>query len=62
MKMVKMYVTQILGVVVVSMLASTVVASAQINSATDVTEEEYLAVKNGPDGGVDRQVKIVDIG
>ena len=60
--MVKIYMRQVLGIVVVSMFVSTVVSGAQINSATDVTEEEYLAVKNGPDGGVDRQVKIVDIG
>jgi hypothetical protein len=62
MKMVKIYMREVLGIVVVSMFVSTVVSGAQINSATDVTEEEYLAVKNGPDGGVDRQVKIVDIG
>ena len=37
-------------------------ASAQIASATDVTQAEYLAVKNAPEGGVDRQVKVVDIG
>ena len=60
--MVKIYMRQVLGIVVVSMFVSTIVSGAQINSATDVTEEEYLAVKNGPDGGVDRQVKIVDIG
>ena len=37
-------------------------ASAQITSATDVTREEYTAVKNAPEGGVDRQVKVVDVG
>jgi mannose-6-phosphate isomerase-like protein (cupin superfamily) len=37
-------------------------SSAQIASATDVTQAEYLAVKNAPEGGVDRQVKVVDIG
>ena len=35
---------------------------AQITSATHVTEDEYLAVKNAPEGLVDRQVKVVDIG
>jgi mannose-6-phosphate isomerase-like protein (cupin superfamily) len=37
-------------------------AVAQIDSATDVTQEEYMAVRNAPEGGVDRQVKVVDIG
>ena len=37
-------------------------AVAQITDATDVTQEEYMAVKNAPEGGVDRQVKVVDIG
>ena len=52
----------VLRVFVVVAMLSPALAGAQITSATDVTEEEYLAVKNGPDGGVDRQVKIVDIG
>ncbi len=60
--MVKKRAKKVLGVVAVSMCVPTFVVHAQINSATDVTEEEYLAVKNGPDGGVDRQVKVVDIG
>jgi len=37
-------------------------ASGQITAATDVMQEEYLAVRNAPKGGVDRQVKVVDIG
>jgi len=60
--MVKKCAMAILAVSAVSMFVPTVVVYAQINSATDITEEEYLAVKNGPDGGVDRQVKVVDIG
>ena len=50
------------GFVVAAIMLSSALAGAQINSATDVTEEEYLAVKNGPEGGIDRQVKVVDIG
>ena len=38
------------------------VADAQVTTATDVTVAEYLAVKNAPEGGIDRQVKVVDIG
>lgn len=37
-------------------------AGAQVTAATDVTKEEYMAVRNAPEGGVDRQVKVVDIG
>ena len=37
-------------------------APAQIDTATDVTRDEYMAVRNAPEGGVDRQVKVVDIG
>ncbi len=37
-------------------------AAGQITTATDVTAEEYMAVRNAPEGGVDRQVKVVDIG
>ncbi len=37
-------------------------AVAQITTATDVSQEEYMAVRNAPEGGVDRQVKVVDIG
>ena len=52
--MVKKCAMAILAVSAVSMFVPTFVVYAQINSATDITEEEYLAVKNGPDGGVDR--------
>ena len=52
----------VLGFAIAVVSASPPAVTAQITSATDVTEEEYLAVKNGPDGGVDRQVKVVDIG
>ena len=34
----------------------------RINIATDVTKEEWQAVMNAPEGLVDRQVKVVDIG
>ena len=37
-------------------------AAGQVTTATDVTAEEYMAVRNAPEGGVDRQVKVVDIG
>lgn len=37
-------------------------AAGQVTAATDVTVEEYMAVRNAPEGGVDRQVKVVDIG
>jgi mannose-6-phosphate isomerase-like protein (cupin superfamily) len=33
-----------------------------IDSATDVSKEEWQAVLNAPEGLVDRQVKVVDIG
>jgi len=33
-----------------------------IDVATDITLEEWQAVLNAPEGGVDRQVKVVDIG
>ena len=60
--MVKTCAKKMLAVFAVLMCMPTFVIHAQINSATDVTEEEYLAVKNGPEGGIDRQVKVVDIG
>ena len=44
------------------LFAAPSVADAQITSATDVTREDYMAVRNAPEGGVDRQVKVVDIG
>ena len=48
------------GVVIV---LSPAVTSAQApTSATDVTWAEWQAVRDSPDGGVDRQVKIVDLG
>ena len=37
-------------------------AAGQVTTATDVTVAEYMAVRNAPEGGVDRQVKVVDIG
>ena len=43
----------LLGFAIAVVSASPPAVTAQITSATDVTEEEYLAVKNGPDGGVD---------
>ena len=49
-----------IGVVAVVLISS--VAFGQVAAATDVTKEDYLAVKNAPEGGVDRQVKVVDIG
>ena len=60
--MVKTCAKKMLAVFAVLMCMPTFVIHAQINSETDVTEEEYLAVKNGPEGGIDRQVKVVDIG
>ena len=50
------------GLLIVGAALVPLTATAQITSATDITEEEYLAVKNAPEGGVDRQVKVVDIG
>ncbi len=42
---------------------SSVSLHAQVpDSATDVTWSEIEAVLNSPEGGVDRQVKVVDIG
>ena len=52
----------VLSLVVATMLVLPVAAFAQISTATDVTKADYMAVKNAPDGGVDRQVKVVDIG
>ena len=52
----------IVGIGVGVMLSVSAVAFGQVTMATDVSKEEYLAVKNAPEGGVDRQVKIVDIG
>ena len=55
-----------IGVVVGLMISSA--AFGQVTTATDVTKEEYLAVTNAPEdpwgtpSGIDRQVKIVDIG
>lgn len=37
-------------------------ANAQIESATDVLKSEIDAVLNAPEGGADRQVKVVDVG
>ena len=52
-----------LGVVAVLFTLSPLVASAQgPTSATDVTKTEWETVQNAPEGGVDRQVKVVDIG
>ncbi len=45
-----------------ALLATPPPAAAQIDSATDVTRDDYLAVVNAPEGGIDRQVKVVDIG
>ena len=59
--MVKTCAKKMLAVFAVLMCMPTFVIHAQINSATDVTEEEYLAVKNGPEGGIDRQVNVVDL-
>ena len=39
-----------------------IVSQAQINQATDVLKSEIDAVLNAPVGGVDRQIKVVDIG
>ena len=55
----------IIGVLAVLITVLPPVASAQDTrptSATDVTTAEIEAVLNSPDGGVDRQVKVVDIG
>lgn len=41
---------------------SPAVALAQATSATDVTNAEVQAVRNHPEGGFDRQIKIVDVG
>ena len=43
-------------------LAAAAPAAGQVTTATDVTVAEYMAVRNAPEGGVDRQVKVVDIG
>ena len=43
-------------------LAAAAPAAGQVATATDVTVAEYMAVRNAPEGGVDRQVKVVDIG
>ncbi len=39
-----------------------VAAQAQITEATDVLKSEIDAVLHSPEGGIDRQVKVVDIG
>ena len=54
--------SRVMGIGVVMGLTVSSGVSGQITTATDVTQEEYLAVRNAPEGGVDRQVKIVDIG
>ena len=51
-----------IGVTVAAFSLFASAAFGQITVATDITKEEYLAVKNAPEGGVDRQVKVVDIG
>ena len=54
---------RVLSVIAVLTAASPVPLHAQDpNSATDVTWSEIEAVLNSPEGGVDRQVKVVDIG
>ena len=49
------------GLVGLVVMCSTV-ASAQPRVATDVTRAEIEAVRTAPVGGVDRQIKVVDIG
>ena len=52
----------IFGFVIAGVMSLPGATDAQITTATDITEEEYLAVKNAPEGGIDRQIKVVDIG
>ena len=53
------------AVIVIGVVADLMISSAafgQVTTTPDVTKEEYLAVKNASEGGVDRQVKVIDIG
>ena len=52
-----------LSVLLIALTAFNVASQEnRINIATDVTKEEWQAVMNAPEGLVDRQVKVVDIG
>jgi mannose-6-phosphate isomerase-like protein (cupin superfamily) len=52
----------VVGTGIVAAVLISAVAFGQVTAATDVTKEDYLTVKDAPAGGVDRQVKVVDIG
>ena len=51
-----------LWAVIVLVLLPVVALAQQPTEATDVTREQIEAVRTAPEGGVDRQVKVVDIG
>jgi mannose-6-phosphate isomerase-like protein (cupin superfamily) len=46
----------------VAWLGSPLIAGAQTDVATDVLKAEIEAVLNAPEGGADRQIKVVDVG
>lgn len=51
-----------LGIAVAGLLLADSAANAQTDVATDGLKGEIEAVLNAPEGGADRQIKVVDIG